>query len=133
VRPGAPALGAAGYLVLAGAPGLTGYLAFPLIVAVGSSLEPIAAGYINRRIGSERRATVLSIQSMFRSLVMAGLAPGMGFTTDHWGLPQSFLVGAAVALASGLVFGIPFLRFARGSNPSNLGPALELPELLPGA
>lgn len=108
-----PLLGATCFVALAFAPGLTAYVAFPLLIAVSSCLDPIAAGYINRRIGSERRATVLSIQNMFRSLTMAALAPALGYTTDQWGISQAFLIGGGLTLASCLVFAIPFLLRAR--------------------
>ena len=109
----APVLGAVCYAVLAGVPGLWAFAAFPLLIAVGSCVEPIATGYVNRRIGSERRATVLSIQSMARSLVLAALAPGLGFAVDRWGLTEAFAIGGTMALISGLAFGIPLLLRGR--------------------
>lgn len=108
-----PIGGAICYAALATTPGLAGYAAFPLLIVIGSSLEPLATGYVNRRIGSERRATVLSVQSMGRSLVLAGLAPLLGFATDRWGLTEAFLIGGVVALAAGISFGIPLALRAR--------------------
>lgn len=104
-----PLVGGLGYALLAASPGLTAYLALPLVIGVSSCVEPIATGYINRRIGSERRATVLSIASMSRSLVMAALAPGLGYTTDRWGIGEAFVLGAALTVAAGLFFGLPLL------------------------
>lgn len=104
-----PLFGAVCYAVLAASPGLTAYLALPLVIGVSSCVEPIATGYINRRIGSERRATVLSISSMMRSLVMAALAPGLGYTTDRWGIGEAFVLGGAVTLVAALAFGLPLL------------------------
>lgn len=116
-----PLFGAACYGVLAVAPGMAAYLALPLVIGVGSCVEPIATGYINRRIGSERRATVLSIASMSRSLVMAGLAPGLGYTTDRWGISQAFAFGGAVTLLAALAFGLPLLwRAARATESAPL-------------
>lgn len=112
-----PLLGGACYFALSQAPGLAAYLALPLLMAVSSCVEPIATGYINRRVGSERRATVLSIASMFRSLFLAGLAPGLGYATDQWGLTEAFLIGGIMAGACGLAFGIPLLlRAGRGGG-----------------
>jgi MFS family permease len=108
-----PVLGASCYALLAGLPGLAAYAAFPLMIALGSLVEPLTTGYVNRRIGSERRATVLSIQSMIRSLVLAVLAPGLGFATDHWGIGEAFAIGGALALISGIAFGIPLLLRGR--------------------
>jgi len=106
----APVAGAAMFGILATAPGMLAYAALPLLMAISSCVEPIASGFINRRIGSERRATVLSIASMARSVVLAGLAPLLGFATDQWGLAEAFAIGGAVALVGGLVFGLPVAR-----------------------
>jgi MFS family permease len=104
-----PVLGAIGYGLLSAVPGLSAYAPLLLVVAMGSVVEPIATGYINRRIGSERRATVLSIVSMFRSLVLAFLAPLLGYATDQWGIAEAFAIGGVMAMASALAFGIPLL------------------------
>ena len=112
-----PVLGGLCYVALSFSPGLAAYAALPLMMAVSSCLEPIATGYINRRIGSERRATVLSITSMFRSFILAGLAPGLGYATDQWGLREAFAIGGALALTAGVVFGIPLAIRAARSQP----------------
>lgn len=103
----APVGGAACYAFMAVMPGLWAFAAFPLVIALGGCVEPIAAGYVNRRIGSERRATVLSIQSMARSLVLAVFAPLLGFAFDRWGLSEALVISGALAFVSGLAFGIP--------------------------
>jgi MFS family permease len=99
-----PVAGVFGYAVLAVAPGLTGFAAFPLAVALGSSIRPLSSGYVNRRIGSERRATVLSIEAMVLSLVLAGLAPGIGFATDQWGVWAAFVAGGTATAVAWLCF-----------------------------
>lgn len=104
-----PLIGAGTFATLAATPGLWAYAALPLLFALSSILHPVATGFVNRRIGSERRATVLSIQGMMTSLVMAGLAPGVGFATDRWGLPFAFIGAGAVALAALAAFGLPML------------------------
>lgn len=108
-----PLAGAACFGLLTVTPGLAAYAPLLVLVAVGSVVEPIATGYINRRIGSERRATVLSIVSMFRSLVLAFLAPALGYATDRWGLAEAFAIGGAMAGVSAIGLGIPFLLRAR--------------------
>jgi predicted MFS family arabinose efflux permease len=100
-----PALGVIGYLALVAAPGLSGYAAFPITVGLAALLTPLATGQINRRIESRRRATVLSIQAMVGSLVLAGLAPALGFSTDQWGISAAFAVGGAATVASLVLFG----------------------------
>lgn len=100
-----PAIAAGAYLSLALAPGLTGYAAFPLMYGLASLLMPLATGHINRQVDSKRRATVLSIHAMAGSLMLAGLAPALGFATDEWGLATAFAVGAIATVASLSLFG----------------------------
>jgi len=102
-----PLAGAAGCVALALTPGLGAYAALPVVILVGSMLHPISTGYVNRRVGSERRATVLSMQGMVVSLVMAAMAPALGFFTDTWGLGVAFSACATVAIAALVVFGKP--------------------------
>ena len=110
---GLPMVGIVAYVVLAATPGLGGYAAFPLLIALGSSIEPISSGFVNRRISSERRATVLSIQGMVHSLTLAALAPAVGFATDEAGAGAAFLVGGVMTMSAVLLFG-PLLLAQRG-------------------
>jgi MFS family permease len=105
-----PLAGGTGCLALALTPGMGAYAAFPMVVLVGSMLHPLSTGYVNRRVGSERRATILSMQGMVMSLVMAAMVPALGFATDTWGLGMAFTACAVVAVASLAVFGRPLAR-----------------------
>lgn len=109
-----PLTGAAGCVAIALAPGLGAYVPLLVVMFLGSTVHPIATGYVNRRVGSERRATVLSMQGMVYSLAMALMAPAMGFSTDRWGLGVAFSVCAGLALVALAVFGRPLAR-ARGA------------------
>lgn len=104
-----PATGVVAYIVLATMPGLTGYAALPLMFAMGSAMQPLATGYVNRRVGSENRATVLSMQGMVQGLALAAVAPGVGFATDQWGLDTAFALGGAMTLLAVVVFGLPLI------------------------
>ena len=115
---GLPLVGVGAYLVLATAPGLSGYAALPLLVALGSAVQPISSGFVNRRISSERRATVLSIQGMVNSLTLAGLAPAVGFATDESGTGAAFLLGGVMALSAVILFGpLLLVQGERGRPP----------------
>ncbi len=110
-----PAIGAGAYFSLMAAPGMSAYAAFPLMFGLASLLMPLATGQINRLVSSRRRATVLSIHGMVGSLVLAALAPALGFATDKWGLSAAFGVGGVCALTTLLLFG-PMLRFRGGAG-----------------
>lgn len=65
--------------------------------------------YLNRMIPSERRATVLSFQSMTFSLYMIIFFPAIGFIGDTYGLEYSF-IGLAVI---GTVMYLFYIIFSR--------------------
>ncbi len=88
-----PAIGAGAYAALALGPGLSAYAGFPLMYGLAALLMPLATGQINRRIDSRHRATVLSIHGMVGSLLLAALAPALGFATDNSGLGVAFALG----------------------------------------
>jgi len=117
-----PLFGGAAYFSLALGPGLSAYAAFPMMFALASCLVPIASGYVNRRIDSERRATVLSVQGMVTALVMAILAATFGFVTDTWGLSWTFTIGGLLALLTVTLFG-PMLLASRAGDASSTLPA----------
>ena len=103
-------IGAVGaYLALAAAPGLWAYAAIPALFALASCMQPITTGFVNRRIESDNRATILSMQGMVGSLTLAALAPAAGFITDEWGLAAAFVAGGASTAAALAIFGLPLI------------------------
>jgi MFS family permease len=69
-------------------------------VALARGLHhPVLAGYVNRRIESRRRATVLSVQSVAGSVAMALAWPFAGAVADVFGLRGAFLMYASGTLA----------------------------------
>ena len=122
-----PAVGAGAYCALALSPGLSAYAAFPLMYGLGALLMPVATGQINRRVESRNRATVLSIHGMVGSLVLAGLAPALGFATDNSGLDLAFALGGVVTLGSLLVFGSMLLAAKGRAAPPALIAGADLP------
>jgi MFS family permease len=87
--------------------------------------QPLLADYVNRRIESGRRATLLSVQSVAGNVVMALAWPLAGITTDAFGLPGPFLLYACAALVLG---GGALLLWDRAERAS-LGRAPEVGRL----
>ncbi len=102
-----PLAGAVGLVLTGAAPGLIGFAVLPLVAVIQSIFEPIANGAINRRTGSERRATVLSIMGMTMSFAMACVALSIGWLADNPGVTWGFYLCAAVAVAAVLLIGLP--------------------------
>lgn len=76
-------------------------IAFIGLGFIGGIQHPLFANYINHRIPSERRATLLSVQNVAFSLIIAWFNPLGGLIADAWGLQATYaLYGISV-----LVFG----------------------------
>jgi MFS family permease len=89
---------AIGMIALAGIDNLWIYAAFLPIGLVAGMQNPVLASYVNRRIPSERRATMLSVQSVVGSLIFAVMQPFSGVLADAVGLQGMFLALALIAL-----------------------------------
>ncbi len=87
--------------------------AFPLIPAgwfIVSVQQPLSSDYVNHRVESAHRATVLSFQSLAVSLVLAPLELTLGIVADRQGLPFAFGCGAAFVMFASLPFLFAWLR-----------------------
>jgi MFS family permease len=90
---------------------------------------PIRQAYLNDRIPSQQRATILSFDSLMASSGGVVAQPVLGRAADVWGYPASYLLSSAISAIS-----IPFLARARGleppTGPDEAAPAAEpAPEL----
>jgi MFS family permease len=75
---------------------------------------PIRQAYLNGLIPSEQRATVLSFDSLMRSLGGIVAQPALGRVADISGYSASYLVAAGIN-----VLAIPFVFLARRENASS--------------
>ncbi len=87
------------YIALAGIDHVWAYAAYLPVGMVAGMQNPVLATYINRRIPSERRATMLSVQSVVGNMMIATIEPMGGFIADHLGLRALFVLFACVAAA----------------------------------
>lgn len=94
-----PAAIAVAMFALAGIDSLWVYVVFLGVGMVAGMQNPVLASYVNRRIPSERRATMLSVQSVIASFLLAGIEPLSGVLADQFGLQAMFL-------AMGLIVGV---------------------------
>lgn len=78
--------------------------AIGLLAVLHGMTRPIATGYINRRIRSEQRATVLSMYELSTALLMAGCVTTMGSVVDNFGFQWAFaLCIVLLAVGGGLL------------------------------
>ncbi len=88
-------------LALAGIDHVWAYAAFLPLGAVAGMQSPVLASYVNRRIPSARRATILSVQSVVGSFFLALSQPAGGIIADQFGLRAVFLTfGAMTAVVA---------------------------------
>ncbi len=68
----------------------------------------IVSDYINRIIGSELRATILSVESFFGKLLYASIIPIIGWVADVYSLTQALAIMGGTALILGIMFMVSF-------------------------
>jgi MFS family permease len=66
--------------------------------------HPLLEDYINKRIPSSRRATVLSIKNMVNSLLFLTLSPMIGYFVDLYSLTAALFLMGSMLVAISLVF-----------------------------
>ncbi|MFN2233708.1 MAG: MFS transporter, partial [Anaerolineales bacterium] len=66
--------------------------------------HPLLEDYINKRIPSSKRATVLSIKNMVNSLLFMTLSPLIGYLVDLYSLSAALLLMGLLLATLSLVF-----------------------------
>ena len=81
-----------------------------MLAAIRGMSRPIATGYINRRIPSDQRATVLSMFQLSAALLIAIIMPLVGTIADRVGFQASFGLLLVILLAAGGAFAVIWRR-----------------------
>lgn len=89
---------------------------FALIAFARSAYYPLLHDYLNRRVSSGARATVLSVPPLLHSVTLVALLPGAGAIASG-SLAWALLALGAVMLAAGGALYALWLRADRGSDP----------------
>jgi MFS family permease len=76
------------------------FVGMVLVLAMESTMYVIVLDYVNRLIKSEKRATLISFQSMIFSLMMILIFPLVGKIGDIWGMDRAFLFVAILGTVS---------------------------------
>ena len=74
-----------------------------MIYAVSYLVSPITNGYINQRVDSQHRSTVVSIAALLFTAVLAPVEIGFGFVATEWGTRESLLILALAVAPVGFV------------------------------
>jgi MFS family permease len=81
------------YVLLAGWDSTYAQVAFTSINFAVILSQPTITDYVNRRVPSEQRATVVSMTNLIRSLVLVPSAPLLGLVAEEISLRTAFLAG----------------------------------------
>lgn len=79
--------------------------------------SPVLEDYVNKRIPSHSRATILSVQNMLSKLVFAIVSPLVGHAADLYSLTTAFWFMGAVTLIVAAVFFVVYREKAVQSEP----------------
>jgi predicted MFS family arabinose efflux permease len=112
-----------------------GALAFIALIPLARSVTaPLTIGYINHRVPSGQRATVLSLNLMVYSVALVPIMPILGLVADRLDLPATFAVAAALVGGISLIGGLNWLRVHRAHPLGGERIAVpRTPEHAPGA
>lgn len=91
----APVLVVIGILGIGIIPTVIGILIFAIASFASAVTRPLVEDLIQRQSPSSVRATILSVDSLVRTIMLVFIEPVLGFVADTRGLPFSFLVMAA--------------------------------------
>ena len=82
---------------------------------------PLVEGYINRRVPSDQRATILSLNHMAFALLVVFTLPLLGYAVDRWDVRWTFGGAAAIMAVLTLIVGTLWAR--AHTQPENVVPA----------
>ena len=111
-----PAVLIASYMLLAFWDSVYAQVAFPMMNFVVVLAQPAVTDYLNRRVPSEQRATVVSLTNVMRSMVLIPSAPLLGLLADEASQSAAFLAGGVIIAAAAIPLFLLWLPFLGGSR-----------------
>jgi len=99
------------------------WVAVPLYLVASVAfglLQPVRQAWLNRRIPSEQRATIISLDALFLDAGGAGGQVGLGYLSRAVSIPMAWIVGGAFQLTA-----LPFVWRARRAAAANPLPEEE--------
>lgn len=101
------------YAVIGAWDSVFAFAALAPITMMSYMLLPIVSDYLNVRIPSSQRATILSIRQLLFGIVIAAFQPGLGLIADHVSLEAVFLTSAGFVVATAPIAFFFWLRADR--------------------
>ncbi len=82
------------------------FMAFAGIYIIQSLRKPILTGYLANEVPNQILTSVLSAESLYRTLLTSVLAISLGYFTDHLGLGRAFMIISSLLLLISVVIEI---------------------------
>jgi MFS family permease len=122
---GATLLTACSYALIGSWGSVYAFGATTAVLLANGAIVPATTDYLNQRIPSSQRATILSARQFVNSVIIAAGLPALGLIADHYSLQAVFLWSAGfVAVA----VPIPLVLWLRSTDPAT-EPAPSLGEI----
>ena len=91
------------YALLAAWDSVYAQITFPVMNLAAVMGRPVVTDYLNRRVPTSQRATVLSLTNLTYCLILIPLAPIVGLIADKLGLLAAFWAGSGITLGGMVV------------------------------
>jgi MFS family permease len=111
-----PLLLAAAFILESQTAMVWGFTWIGLQTLAGGVFGPLLETYVNRRIPSARRATVLSIKNMLGSVLFMTLSPLLGYAVDAYSLPTALLLMGVTLIVATVGFALAYGRRAQAEK-----------------
>jgi len=106
------------YALLAAWDSVYAQVTFPIMNLAAVMGRPVVTDYLNRRVPTGQRATVLSLTNLTYCLILIPLAPIVGLIADKLGLIAAFWTGAGISLAGMVVLPLWWRAMAKEELPA---------------
>lgn len=109
---------AGSYALLGGWDSVYAQVAFPAMNLAAVMARPVVTDYLNRRVPTSQRATVLSLTNLAYCLMLIPLAPIVGLIADKLSLAAAFWTGAVITLAGMVILPLWWRAMAKEELPA---------------
>ena len=106
------------YALLAGWDSVYAQVTFPVMNLAAVMARPVVTDYLNRRVPTGQRATVLSLTNLTYCLILIPLAPIVGLIADKLSLAAAFWTGAVITLAGMVILPLWWRAMAKEELPA---------------
>ena len=109
---------AGSYVLLAAWDSVYAQVVFPVMNLAAVMSRPVVTDYLNRRVPTNQRATIISLTNLTYCLILIPLAPIVGLIADKLGLAAAFWTGTVITLAGMIILPLWWRAMAKEELPA---------------